>query len=234
MNPKQMIMCFYVIVIGIAIIILITTLVKAKLRIKDFKLLAAKMGFTFKEEKNHLITDYQMDFKLFDKGRSKKITAYMEATKNDVTLAVFDYKFVTGGGKNSTTHKETIISFKNNSFSFPQFTLMRENMAHKLLGSLSSSLEKSLLGFNDIDFPDSPLFSEKYLLGGKNPEKIKELFTFDVRTELEKYTSSKQYDINIFAAKDTVLFQIPQAKVRVKNIPEKIQMCSDILKAFTA
>lgn len=233
MDPKHMMIAFHFTFIGIAIAIMVAAFIRHKRRIKDFRSLAAKMGFTFKEEKNHIITDYQMNFKIFDRGRSKKITAYMEATKNETTIAIFDYKFITGGGKNSTTHKNTFIIFQNASFAFPEFTLMQEHMGHKLLGALGESIEKQLLGFNDIDFADSPEFSKQYLLGGKEPEKIKELFTPAVRETLEKNINTKKSSMSVMAKRDTILFYMPQRKIKIKNIPAQIQVCSNILKAFT-
>lgn len=230
--PEKYLLTAYFVIIGIALGVGLMIFIQGIMRKKDFVAMADKMGFTFKPEKNHLIGEYQLHFKIFDKGRSKKITSYMEKEKNGVTISVFDYKYTTGGGKNSSTHKNCFVTFKNPSFSFPKFTLMPENRGHRFIGAISKSMEKSIIGFNDIDFVDSPTFSDAYLLGGPDEEQIKSLFTKEVRDSFEGLVSRKKNITTIMAKGDTIMFFTPQGGVKIKAIPEYIQTCNKYIAAL--
>lgn len=229
MKPDYIVF-FHIGTIVLVLFFLAYSFYKAKMRVKDFATLANRMGFTFFEEYPEVAAKYERKFKIFDRGRSRKITAYMEKEKHGIKIAAFDYKFVTGGGKNSSTHKHTFISFTSDAFSFPAFTLIPEHAGHKMIGLLGEGAEKKLLGFTDIDFNDSPEFSAKYLLGGNQTEEIKKLFTPTVREKLEIHNRTKNKQVEIYADRDTMLFGFRQSKVKIKNIPGFIQMCNNILQ----
>lgn len=231
MKPEYMVY-FHIGTIALVLLFVAYSFYRSKMRIKNFASLAKNMGFTFFEQYPEMAAKYERNFKIFEKGRSRKITSYMEEEKHGIKIAVFDYKFVTGGGKNSSTHKHTFISFASDAFNFPKFTLIPEHTGHKLINFLGEGAEKKLLGFNDIDFNDSPEFSGKYLLGGDQPVRIKELFTPAARENLEKHAKLRNNQINIYADRETMLFCFSQSKVKIKKIPSFIQMCNDILQPF--
>ena len=79
------------------------------------------------------------------------------------------------GGENSTkTIVQTVICFHSPQLSLPRFSVRPEEWHHKL---------RSKLGYQDIDFESHPTaveFSKKYLLRGKDEQKIRALFTDEV------------------------------------------------------
>lgn len=232
MNPVHIMIGFQVLFVSAVIIFLIKSIMKSKKRIKDFRNISEKLGFTFKESNPSLIEEYSRDFKIFNEGRRNKITAFMEQEKNNITISAFDYQFTTGSGKNSQTHLYTFISFKNDSFSFPAFSLHPEHIGHKLLSFFGESVEKMFLGFKDLDFEDTPVFSEKFLLGGDNADEVKNLFSFDVRKEMEQYADRKKYNISIIAKHNIIIFYMPRNKTKINNFPSLIGTCSNMLNVL--
>src|SRR6185503_18800487 len=87
---------------------------------------------------------------------------------NAVKAALFDYTYVTGSGKNRTTHNQTVVYFEPRDLNVPFFSLRPENALHKLA---------TVFGYQDIDFGNRPLFSSKYLLRGADEQGIRNTFT---------------------------------------------------------
>lgn len=229
MNPVYIFIAVEVLFFGAVITFVIKAIMKSKQRVKDFRSLSEKIGFNFKEANPALIDNYSREFKIFNQGHGKKITAFMEQEKNNITIAAFDYQFTTGSGKNSSTSLYTFISFQNKTFSFPKFSLTPENIGHKMISFLGEGAEKMFLGFKDLDFDDTPLFSEKFLLGGDNIESVKTLFSYNIRKEMEQYADKKKYNISIIANRDIIMFYVPRHKTTVRDFPTLISTCSNIL-----
>ena len=97
---------------------------------------------------------------------------------NGVSMAIFDYQFTTGGGKNQQTHRQTVISFKSEHLLIPDFEVRPENVFHKI---------GQAFGYGDIDFDSHPVFSKKFLLRGPDEPAIRELFTDEKLTFFENY-----------------------------------------------
>ena len=64
---------------------------------------AAKSGFSFNPENNYEIDSRFPGFDCLEKGRSRRAYNIMEGVFHDMELCAFDYRYVTGGGKNTTT-----------------------------------------------------------------------------------------------------------------------------------
>ena len=116
------------------------------------------------------------DFSLFEQGRGRKLTNLIRGRSQSVEVAIFDYRYTTGGGESSTTYKQTVVRFKSDSLGLPKFELRPEHLGHRLA---------KLFGYQDIDFPGHPKFSKKYLLRGKTDRPSACLFTPDVIEHLE-------------------------------------------------
>ena len=104
---------------------------------------------------------------LFNRGRSRKVSNLMHGTVADVELSLFDYRYTTGSGKNSSTHRRTVAAFEMTAHHLPQFELGPEGFFHRIA---------SMLGFDDIDFDTHPTFSEKYRLRSDNEAAVRDLF----------------------------------------------------------
>ena len=102
---------------------------------------------------------------LMTTGRQKAWTNIFRRQVDALGVIFCDFRHTVGGGKNSTTWQQTVILFRSPSINAPQFELKPEGWLHKVGG---------LIGFQDIDFVESPEFSKKYLLTGSDESAIRD------------------------------------------------------------
>jgi len=90
-----------------------------------------------------------IDFNLFDTGNSKKVKAQMWRTGEQDS--VFQYRYTTSSGENSTTYEFTAALIEV-PFMSPHLTISTENWWSKI---------KRAVGLRDIEV-ESPNFNERY------------------------------------------------------------------------
>jgi hypothetical protein len=129
---------------------------------------AAELKLVFTPEGDETVASEHAALHLFMQGRSKKIRNLMRGAVRDLHVAVFDYQYTVGSGKHQHTWSQTVISFQIQGRNLPAFTMRPENVFHKL---------GSMMGYQDIDFEVSPVFSKKYLLRGPDDAAIRSIFT---------------------------------------------------------
>jgi hypothetical protein len=139
------------------------------LRRKALAELAASMGLLFNEKGPESYYLEQTGLGIFNMGHSRKASNLMEirGSGSGPDISFFDYRYTTGGGKNSHTHQFTLALFDLKTPKAPAFELKPENFIYKI---------GELLGFKDIDIPSSPLFSDKYRLTGPNETELLSFF----------------------------------------------------------
>jgi hypothetical protein len=93
-----------------------------------------------------------------------------------VPTAVFDYQYSMPSGKHSRTWHQTVVCLEVRGAQLPAFHLQPENTLHKI---------RSWFGFQDIDFPDRPAFSARYLLQGADEQAIRSHFSREVTDYFE-------------------------------------------------
>lgn len=117
-------------------------------------------------------------FALFSQGHSKQIKNMMYGEASGIKAAVFDYVYVTGGGKNRTTHHQSVVYLEPRNLSIPYFSLRPENLLHKLF---------TVFGYQDIDFGQRPGFSQSYILRGLDEPAIRQTFNDRLLSFYENY-----------------------------------------------
>ena len=150
-------------------------------RTKKFKDFAEQMGMEFSVEDEWDIGESLSAFDLFWEaditnvlsGDSEQL-GYGE--EFEVTVLECSHRAASvASGENSTkTIVQTVICFHSPQLNLPDFSMRPEEWHHKL---------RSKLGYQDIDFESHPTaveFSKKYLLRGKDEQKIRALFTDEV------------------------------------------------------
>lgn len=117
-------------------------------------------------------------FTLFNQGHGKQIKNFMYGEANGVKVAMFDYIYVTGSGKNRTTHFQTVTYLEAGNLRVPYFSLRPEGFFTKLL---------TAFGYQDIDFGQRPEFSKQYLLRGQDEIAIRQAFNDQLLSFFETY-----------------------------------------------
>ncbi len=163
--------------IALAIVMMVFTYFADRKRTESLIPFAAEMGLTFEKDGNHLTGEIQSRFDLFSRGRSRKATNLIYGEANGTGVWIFDYRYTTGGGKNSTTHRQTVACIASTELQLPQFSLYREGIFSRL---------GSMLGMQDIDFDSHPDFSNQYVLKGENEDAVREVFRETVLSFFEQ------------------------------------------------
>ncbi|MBC8031060.1 MAG: hypothetical protein H7Z16_13180 [Pyrinomonadaceae bacterium] len=158
----------------LAVIITIAVLVSRRAkrlereRTLGLKSSATLLGWQFGEEAPLNYLPNLDKFALFSEGHSKQIKNLIYGETNGVKAAVFDYVYVTGGGKHQQTHYQSVVYFEPSNLNLPFFSLRPENFLHKFIAAL---------GYQDIDFGNRPTFSSQYLLRGNDEAAIRNTFS---------------------------------------------------------
>jgi len=156
---------------------LIFSIIYEKRRKQKLKEIADEMGLTFAPDGDpHLLARFS-DFKLFNVGRSRRMKNLIQGDSGEVKLAIFEYKYTTGSGKNSKTRHQSVVSLHSPNLVCPDFTIRPESFLDRI---------GSALGFQDIDFDDHPEFSNKFVLQGSNEQQLRQYFN---RETLDFFTN---------------------------------------------
>lgn len=146
-----------------------------KKRTEALGALAQQLGFSFEAVPPGLADEHSA-FQLFQQGHSRKGKNFMRGEFGGVAVAIFDYQYTTGHGKNQTTWKHTVVRVDSDKLQLPSFICKPEHIFHKL---------GSVFGYQDIDIEERPVFSKKYLLRGKDEDAIRKVFTRPVCDQFE-------------------------------------------------
>ena len=129
--------------------------------------LAKKLGMRYAKQSNQTIGSFYQ-FKLFQKGHNQNIRNRMSRSENQVETSYFEYSYVTGHGKNSTTHTQSVVAVYNPEKKLPAFCMQPENVFSRVADKFRNE---------DIDFEDFPEFSKMFVLKGENEADIRALFS---------------------------------------------------------
>ena len=136
-------------------------------RTEALQALAATMGLTFQPRIDDDLARSFGDLPLFGRGHSRKGTNLLSGQRDGTELRLFDYRYTTGGGKNSHTYQQTVALFPGAGRGLPDLLLAPENIFHKI---------GQVFGYQDIDFESAPDFSSHYLLRGSDEMAIRSAF----------------------------------------------------------
>ncbi len=159
---------------------------------------------------------HQFDgFRLFTRGRSRRMRNLIEGDSGDVKISIFDYAFVTGSGKNSTTHNQTVVALQSSLLGCPEFSMRPQGFFDKIGGAM---------GFQDIDFDTHPEFSKLFVLKGPDEASIRSYFSPTVLGYFEGHAGD-----SLEGAGQTMFFY----RSRVRRKPEELKdMLSEAYEAY--
>lgn len=137
-------------------------------RRKGLQELAAAMGLLYTVEGPDQAALEATGLEIFRQGRSRKAKNLIQTAGSGGKILVFDYSYVTGGGKNSNSHGFTLALIECGSCPVPVFDLKPESFIYKI---------GEMVGFKDIDMPAFPVFSDKYRLTAPDEAAVHMFFT---------------------------------------------------------
>ncbi len=152
---------------SIVVAVILWSMHLEKKRTADMRDVAGALGLEFFESGHDQLLSRLGRFQLFNSGRGRVMKNAILGQTEVATIAIFDYRYTTGSGKNQTTYNQTVVAMESESLELPSFTMRPEHFFDKV---------GSALGFQDIDFDDHPQFSKLFVLKGPDEAAIREFF----------------------------------------------------------
>lgn len=156
--------------IGIAIVLLVVVLIvvtrrRDRERTEALKQIAETAGLAFQAVAEFSVVHAIGDVPLYDRGHSKRVKNLMTGRLGERDVAVFDYQYTTGSGKNQNTSRQTVLVLPSRGTAVPDLQMAPENPLVDKIGQV--------FGYQDIDFDSNPEFSRRYLVRGPDEAAIR-------------------------------------------------------------
>jgi hypothetical protein len=195
----------------------------ANYRSESIKKVAYELSLDYQEQDENRLLPFLEDFKLFRRGRRKKIRNLMSYRHPmlEFQAHIFDYRFKIGAGNTTRYYHQTVFFIRSKKLGLPAFFLRPESLFHKFGEFLQ--LRK------DIDFEAFPDFSKQYELNGNDEDYIRATMNDQV---LHFFTVNKNWTLEgvnyylIFYKKNRI---IPASKI--KDFYQKGLHLANILEA---
>ena len=125
-------------------------------------------GYRFERERRGGEQELESALQLFKTGHSRRWGYTLVGRVNSRACTVFEYRYVTGSGKNSNTHRCAVMLWEADGAALPAFTLTPEGFLDRV---------GQLFGMQDFDFLEDREFSNAYRLRGPDEVAVRALFT---------------------------------------------------------
>ena len=155
---------FPAVIVGIVCAMFFIYKKREKVRTEKLTKIFQELGFPFQAAVDPVLLERLSGFPLMNIGRGKQLTNVISVEGPNADIAVFDYRYVTGGGDDRRVRKQTVMSVESTSLVHPVFNLRPEGFWSKV---------GAAFGGQDIDFVEHPDFSEKYVLKGESEEEVR-------------------------------------------------------------
>ena len=197
---------------------------RAKKRTEAMRAIAESLEMEFVAEKCDPNTLGLDGIDLFEKGRSRQVLNLIKGTFEDTNAFIFDYHYVTGGGKNSSHHSQTVIAYEiysKDGSQLPQFTCKPERFYHRFA---------DMFGSEDIDFEQYPEFSKAYRLKGENEDSVRKIFNETVIRQLEAESEQRW---NVDGSGELLVIHKNDRIIKPEDCPQFLLDCTTLLNAMT-
>jgi|CXWL01.1.fsa_nt_gi hypothetical protein len=122
---------------------------------------ALQNGFTLDSDWNGFHATLQQ-FKVFNQGHSRNLRNLVRAKRGDDQVAICDYDYSTGSGKNKHVYQYTLCVVHSPRGALPHFFARPQMALFDFLGKL--------FGGQDINFDEDPEFSKAYVVQTSSAE----------------------------------------------------------------
>lgn len=190
----------------------------AKKRREGFIEAAQAMGLQSHPDGDSELMNRFAGFKLFSRGRARKMKNVIQGDSGEVKIAIFDYQFTTGNGKQTQTHYQSVVSLQSNEIQCPGFTMRPENMFDKI---------GSVIGLKDINFDTHPNFSKMFVLKSSDEPGIREYF----KPPLLEFFETKK-GISVEAAHGALFFYRPRKKIKPEEVKDYLSQAYEVYGAL--
>ncbi|MDQ7779076.1 MAG: hypothetical protein RDV41_05140 [Planctomycetota bacterium] len=151
---------------GLVIFGIVMSIRAERKRTEALSALAGSLGFEFNAEgfAQGAATFGHLEF--FNRGHSRRSKNMLSVNKDGNMVRLFDYRYTTGSGKNQSTHVSSVCTVEIQR-ELPGITARPEHFFDKIAAAI---------GWDDIDFEESPEFSKKFCVKSADKEFARKFF----------------------------------------------------------
>lgn len=128
---------------------------------------AGRLGFEFEAEPDAEFSTRIAGFSLLAEGHARKARNVARRRISDLNVALFDFRYTTGGGKTSHTWKQTVLLIESGRLRLSDFTLRPKGFWDGVAATL---------GKRSIELEAYPSFAASYRLDGSDRDQVSALF----------------------------------------------------------
>ena len=188
-------------------------------RSQKIEAIAKSLGLTFRRKPTDADRALAVGSYLANEGHGHTVSNVLEAARSDeLNFTIFDYQYTVGYGKSSSTYYQTVTRMQSALFQLPTFILYPETFFAKM---------GKAFGKSDINFPESPEFSGKFILRGDDEAAIRALFNPALRQALEPHSA-----LTIEGAGDLLFIFRAARRSKPDELPGKIEQDKRIAAIF--
>ena len=132
---------------------------------------ALELGLEFQSDGDQELQSQFAGFALMQKGRGRKLINVCTGCTDEVRLWIFDYRFVTGYGKNRRVRSQTVTALESEQLGLPEFHLRPEEVIDRV---------SQMVGLRDINFEQHHRFSGQFVLQSNVSDETHEFFDNDL------------------------------------------------------
>lgn len=210
-----------IIVVGLVVVLFFVILTISRVwerrRRQAFQKLAEQLHFEFHVEGRAALMSELKPFHLFNIGHSQRMTNLLEGEASGTRISIFDFYYVTGGGKHRHVWNQSVFIARCEGLSMPLFSMRPESVWHRI---------GTLFGLQDIDFDSHPKFSKAYLLRGPDEPAIREFLSDEILDYFDERPG-----LNIEGHGDLILYA-KYSRLAPDKIRDFMAEGFDILKVF--
>ena len=190
----------------------VALVVHERRRTDALEMAAHDMGMAFEAKPSAVPGE---GFRLMTGGRQRRVRNLIRGTIEDLDVRLFDYAYTTGSGKNSRTHRQSVVLLRMPRGGVPEFILTRETVFDRL---------GSALGYDDIDFDDDPEFSRRFKLKSDRETRAREVFD----TELRRFMLTIDRSVSLEAKGSEVIVYRRSRRTRPAEIMPRLTEAFEI------
>ena len=191
----------------------------SRVRAHKIEGLARSLGYTFRGRATAADSDLVIGCYLADTGSKPTVSNVLEVIRTpELKLILFDYAYSADDVETTTTVHQTIARIQAPLLKLPSFLLFPETIFSKI---------KVLFGAGDVNFLDSPGFSDKYILRGHDEAALRAIFTPALRQALEPL-----HDLTIEGADDALFVSRVGRRIEPDEFVARIEENKRILALF--
>jgi hypothetical protein len=189
-------------------------------RFDKIQAVATRLGFTFRRKPTDADKALIVGCHIANSGHSHITSNILEAAQSDeLRMTLFDHVYTIGYGKSSQQYNQTVTRMQSPVLNLPSFVLFPESFFSKI---------GKLFGGADINFPEAPQFSKKYILRGPDEAAIRALFI----PALLQFFEAQERPLSIDAAGDTLFAHRTSRRAKPEELEAYVAEGKQILAKF--